>query len=186
LAYWVDDGFDTWPETIRAGSAAAGLYVRCGSWIARNTADGLIPAEVATMYGTPEWIRKLLDVGLWEAEGTGYRDVRYFRMGNPTADTVQARRAAAAHRQQRFRQRVTRDKTRDSRASNADSNGASHSSPALPPPTGGKGAGAREAGAGRPAPVDNRGSAPVCPNCGNRTNSHYHQTICTRTPTEDP
>lgn len=166
MAYWLDDGFDTWPETIRAGSAAAGLYVRSGSWIARSISNGsitdaVIPAEVATMYGTPEWIAKLVAVGLWKAEGAGYRDVRYFRMGNPTAETVQKRRADAADRQRRFREGakrkkpVTRDKTRDSRVSNAVSNGASHSSPSLPPSKEGEGTAPPAPQAARGGPPDN-------------------------------
>jgi len=146
MAYWLDDGFDTWPETIRAGSAAAGLYVRCGSWIARNTQDGHVPAEVAAMYGTTEWATKLVAVGLWEVEPAGYRDVRYHSMGNPTADVVRKRRADAAERQRKLRERrVTRDTTRDSRGSHSGSSTVSPRSPSLPLPTGGQGARARAA-----------------------------------------
>jgi hypothetical protein len=147
MAYWLDDGFDGWRETIRAGSAAVGLYVRCGAWIARNTQDGFVPPEVAAMYGTPEWVKRLVDAGLWEVEADGYRDVFYFKMGNPTAAVVAKRKADAAERQRRFREgskgkNVTRDKTRDSRGKNAVSNGGSHASPALPPSKEGKGAAA--------------------------------------------
>jgi 5-methylcytosine-specific restriction endonuclease McrA len=115
MAYWLDDGFDTWPQVIRAGSAGVGLYVRCGCWIARNLTDGHVPAEVATMYGTPEWIRRLVEVGLWETDGQGYRDVFYFTMGNPTAETVRARRAMAARRQALTRDPALREavRTRD-------------------------------------------------------------------------
>lgn len=144
MAYWLDDGFDTWPETVRAGKAAAGLYVCCGAWIARSIGNGtatepVVPAEIATMYGTPEWVAKLVAVGLWAVEGHGYRDVRYHAMGNPDAATVVKRKAAAAERQRRFRGRVTRDKTRDSRTSNAGS----HDSPALPSSPKGEGRAAR-------------------------------------------
>ena len=108
VAYWLDDGFDTWPETVRAGKAAAGLYVCCGAWIARSIGNGsitepVVPAEIATMYGTPEWVAKLLLVGLWTAEGAGYRDVRYHGMGNPTADKVARDKAQAAKRQALFK-----------------------------------------------------------------------------------
>ncbi len=108
MAYWIDDGFDTWPETVRAGKAAAGLYVCCGAWIARSIGNGsiteaVVPAEIATMYGTPEWVAKLLLVGLWTAEGAGYRDVRYHGMGNPTAEKVARDKAQAAKRQTLFK-----------------------------------------------------------------------------------
>jgi hypothetical protein len=168
MAYWLDDGFDTWPETIRAGSAAAGLYVRCGSWIARNTQDGLVPAEVAAMYGTTEWVAKLVAVGLWEAEGAGYRDVRYHSMGNPTADVVRKRRADAAERQRRLREnRVTRDKTRDSRRSHSGSSAVSPGSPALPSPLQGEKGGGRprDRGATRPPDCPRHRGYPA-DNCG--------------------
>jgi hypothetical protein len=104
MAYWVDDGFDTWPEVARAGTAAAGLYLRCGVWIARNLANGriadaVVPVEIADGYGTVEWRRRLVDVGLWAAEGSGYRDLCYFDL-NPTAAQIEAtrRQKAAAGR----------------------------------------------------------------------------------------
>lgn len=116
MAYWVDDGFDSWPEVVRAGTPAAGLYCRCGSWIARNLTDGFVPTEVARMYGTAEWIGKLVDVGLWAMEEHGFRDLKYFPL-NPSAETVRKRRADAAARQQRARERRRSEVTRDSRAS---------------------------------------------------------------------
>lgn len=142
MAYWLDDGFDTWPEVVRAGSAAAGLYVRCGSWIARNTQDGLVPTEVATMYGTPEWVAKLVAVGLWSTEQAGFRDVRYFEMGNPTAEKVRARRQADADRKARWRdkkQMSRRDTTRDSARSHTVQPRVNPLSPALPPSKEGQG-----------------------------------------------
>lgn len=93
MAYWIDDGFDTWPEVARAGTAAAGLYLRCGAWIARNLVkgritDAVVPAEIADGYGTVEWRKRLVDVGLWAIEGSGYRDLRYFDL-NPTVEQIQ-------------------------------------------------------------------------------------------------
>lgn len=109
MAYRVDDTFDTWPEVIRAGTAAIGLYVRCGAYMARTLTDGLVPLEVAQMYGTREWISKLCDVGLWEIEESGYRDVYYLvtKDGtklNETRVEVLARRAAAAERTRKWRE----------------------------------------------------------------------------------
>jgi len=161
MAYWLDDGFDTWPETVRAGTAAAGLYARCGSWIARNTHDGYVPNEVAAMYGSPEWARRLVDVGLWTVEAAGYQDVRYFQMGNPTAEKVAERRKADADRKARWRAKrdaSRRDSTRDSGGTHGVGDGGNPFSPALPPPKGGKGA---AASAGAMAPAAAPGSNPT-------------------------
>lgn len=100
MAYWLDDGFDSWPETVMVGTAVAGLYTRCGSWIARNIANGkladaVIPGAVARMYGTSEWIQRLVEVGLWAVEGDGYRDTRHFEL-NPTAARVRENREKKA------------------------------------------------------------------------------------------
>jgi len=100
MAYWLDDGFDSWPEIVIVGTAVAGLYSRCGAWIARNIANGkladaVIPGALARVYGTPEWIQRLVDVGLWAVEGDGYRDTRHFEL-NPNAATVKANREKKA------------------------------------------------------------------------------------------
>lgn len=147
MAYWLDDGFDTWPETLKAGSAAVGLYVRCGAWIARNIASGkiadaIVPAEVAAMYGTAEWTRRLVDVGLWAAEGDGYRDVRYFVL-NPTSEKVRAlrdRRAEAGRRgglaSGNKRKASKESSNRQANASaNASANGSAFAAPTVEPPS---------------------------------------------------
>jgi hypothetical protein len=164
VAYWVDDGIDTWPETIRAGKAAMGLYVCCGAWIARNIWNGaitepVVPVGIATMYGTQEWVTKLVDAGLWVAEGTGYRDVRYHQMGNPAAEKVTARRVADAARKARWRDKnhesrrdKTRDSTRDSDVSHSVGPRVSPRFPALPPLKG-EGQGAAPASQARAAPA---------------------------------
>jgi len=140
VAYWLDDGFDTWTQILSAGTAPAGLYTRCGSWIARSIAkehitDAVIPGALARMYGTAEWIQRLVDVGLWAVEGDGYRDTRYFEL-NPTPGQLAERKAAAAERQRKSRSRRSHsDVTRDSRGS--------HSAPTLPSSPKGEGRGLR-------------------------------------------
>jgi hypothetical protein len=109
VAYQVDDSFDTWPEVIRVGTAAAGLYLRCGAYIARNLTDGHVPLEVATMYGTREWCSKLVEAGLWEADEAGYRDVYYLATKdgaklNPTRAEALVRKEAARDRTRRWRE----------------------------------------------------------------------------------
>lgn len=131
MAYWLDEGWHSWLEVDTVGTAAAGLYARCGSYIADSKTDGFIPAARARMYGTPEWIARLVEVGLWTVEEHGYRDTRYFPL-NATKAVIEQRKADAAQRQRRSRSsRVSHtDVTRDTNVS--------HSAP-FPPPKGGKG-----------------------------------------------
>lgn len=135
MAYWLDEGWHRWPEIMQVGTAIAGLYSRCGSYIADCQTDGFVPSAVARMYGTPEWISRLVEVGLWQVEEHGFRDTRYFPLNASKAE-IDKRKADAAARQRRHRS------TRESRVTSA-SRHASVTTPPFPPPTGGKGQGAR-------------------------------------------
>lgn len=151
MAYWQDDTFDTWPEVYRVGTSAVGLYSRCGVYCARELTDGHIPLELVTSYGTREWAQKLVEVGLWEIEETGYRDV-YFLYGkkgnklNPTRDEAMAKLKAAADRTARWRANSKNGKkgvTHHVQESDASRDGirdaSSDASPSLPPSKEGKG-----------------------------------------------
>lgn len=157
--FQTDDTFDDDPAVLRAGTAAMGLYYRCGVYVARHLLDGFVPAEVAVQYGTPEWAKRLTDAGLWEPAQGGHLMPLYFKHGNPTRDKVLADRKAKAERQQRWleKQRNPRpDARRVSRPSTRQSHGASRDASeddALPPSlTGRKGTRAR-------APRDGAGAA---------------------------
>lgn len=135
MAYWLDEGSHRWPEIAEIGTATAGLYWRCGSYIADCETDGFIPSAVARMYGTPEWIGRLVEVGLWAVEEKGFRDLRYFPL-NATKAEKEDRRKKAAARQARYRQAATRQ----SRGSDASP----HASVTMPPsPASPKGEGKR-------------------------------------------
>lgn len=144
MAYWVDDGIDTWPESIRAGRAAMGLYLLCGAWISRGITNGtlaeaVVPVEVATMYGTREWIARLVSVGLWEHVEDGYADRRYHAMGNPTAEKAAKAKAAKKARQEKWLAKA-REKQRNSRRSrDASQDESKDLAPSLPPSKEGKG-----------------------------------------------
>lgn len=156
MAYWLDEGWHRWPEVYRAGTAAAGLYARCGSYIADAQTDGFIPAEVARQYGTPEWIGRLVDVGLWRIDEHGFWDTRYFPL-NATKAEIEERKKKAAARQARYAAR----KTRDSRFSNASPD----ASVTLPPsPASPKGEGKGRAAGGRHEPDldDTSGHCRIC------------------------
>src|SRR6202451_3770283 len=101
--YQTDDSFYDDPAVARAGTAAVGLYYRCGVYVARHLLDGFVPSEVAVQYGTPEWVTRLTDAGLWETVSGGHFMPRYLNEDkNPTRDKVMSERKLKAERQQRW------------------------------------------------------------------------------------
>lgn len=158
MAYWLDEGWHRWPEIDAAGTAAAGLYSRCGSYIADALTDGFIPSARARMYGTTEWITRLVEVGLWSVEEEGFRDTRYFPL-NATKAEIEERKRKAAKRQREY---ARKRKPRESRVTDASS----HASVTLPPsPTkGGRGGegGAVELPQPHPFADDGKGSCRTC------------------------
>ena len=67
--FQTDDTFYDDPAVARAGTAAMGLYYRCGTYVAKHLLDGVVPSEIASQYGTPEWIRKLTDAAAGDRPG---------------------------------------------------------------------------------------------------------------------
>lgn len=88
----IDDGFHNHPKIYAVGNAAAGLFVRCGSYCGQHLTDGLVPKAVAQGYGTSAEIRKLLDVGLLVEKGGDYAIPDYLEF-NPSKSDVDAMRA---------------------------------------------------------------------------------------------
>lgn len=157
MAYFqMDDGTDTELRVYKAGTAAFGLYARCGVWVARNLTDGFIPAEVAASYGTREWIDKLVASGLWTLEDGGFGMPDYLaKHDNKPADVVRQRRADAAARQAKMRQarkeRQGRNMShRESRVTNNVTHGVTHTTQSDPPPKGGEEGDAPLRGGGAP------------------------------------
>jgi hypothetical protein len=132
VALLLDDDWDNDPRVVQAGTAAFGLYTRCGMWVARHLTDGFVPSALAASYGSKEWAAKLVEAGLWTAVGNGYLMPDYLAR-NPTAATVRKRREQYADRQQRWR-----DKQNGQRGSNASRNASTNAAPS--PPLKGKGA----------------------------------------------
>lgn len=130
MAYWLPEEWHRLSETDTVGTAAAGLYSRCGSFIADSETDGFIPAARARMYGTAEWIERLVGVGWWSVVEGGYRDEFYFPLNASKAEKDK-RRTQAADRQKRHRNK----RARESRVTSA-SRDASLTVPPFPPPTG--------------------------------------------------
>jgi hypothetical protein len=121
----IDDGFHCHPKVLAAGTAAVGLYVRCGSWAAQQASDGVVPKQVARMYGTARMIRALIDVGLWHENGHGCEScpqldansyaIHQFLERNPSRVAIELDRQAKTERQQRWR-----DAKRKSQAKEGD------------------------------------------------------------------
>ena len=147
--YQLDDGYHAELRVVQAGTAAFGLYARCGLWMADNVADnvedGVVPLEIATLYGTREWIEKLLVTGLWQAVTNGFLDVDYLaRHKNRTKAKVLAERAKKAERDRRYIEAKARNRAsgaparrverRVEQPSNDTSNDTAHDD-APPPPT---------------------------------------------------
>ena len=133
--FQMDDKFHSELRVMQAGTAAFGLYSRCGDWVAEHLTDGFVPNEVAALYGTREWIERLLAAGLWLPADGGYTMPDYLeRHGNWPAEKIRAHRAAAAERQARARARKAAAEPEDpsrseSRVTHTGTNAVSHSSP---------------------------------------------------------
>lgn len=159
-----DDFYDD-PAVVRAGTAAMGLYYRCGLYVAKQLLDGFIPSAVASQYGTPEWITKLTDAGLWETVPGGHYMPLYFAHSNPTREKVLADRKAKAERQARWlanRRNGNTGQRRVSRPSSSASAGTVRDGTeddALPPSLTGRKGGARANGAA-PPPSPTRSQPP--------------------------
>lgn len=109
----VDESAHMHRKVARAGNAAFGLWVRLGSYACDHLTDGVVPAEVVGLYGTPPQLRKLLAVGMLHAAG---HDCRRCPVGadgdfilhdyigpNPSRATVEAKREQAAEKKRRQR-----------------------------------------------------------------------------------
>lgn len=141
--FQMDDGFDSEERVGRAGTAAFGLYSRCGVWVARNLKDGFVPDWVAAQYGSAEWARKLVEVGLWTAVDGGFMMPDYLTTHrNKTSARVEEERAMKAVRQanwlaakkQNHSSKSKRGSSRDTRQGNGVSGDASQDGSLTPAP----------------------------------------------------
>ncbi|WP_327066780.1 hypothetical protein [Kitasatospora sp. NBC_01302] len=140
----IDDGFHCHPKVFAAGTPAIGLYVRCGSWAAQQTSDGIVPKAVARMYGTPRMIRALIDAGMWHEKGHGCEScpqldansylIHQYLAFNPSRNSVDAERAAKTERQRRWREgRRVNGQFTDGAGREPDDDGDAHVDASTPP-----------------------------------------------------
>ncbi|MCU8589339.1 hypothetical protein [Streptomyces sp. A13(2022)] len=114
----VDDSAHMHPKLLAATNAGLGLWLRCGSYAAQHLTDGIVPAHVAKMYGTPGQIRKLVAAGLWHEHGHTCPHSKcaqpapgdfymhdYLDPYNPSRVEVENRRRREAEKKQRYRAR---------------------------------------------------------------------------------
>lgn len=88
----IDDGFHCHPKVLAAGNAAAGLFTRFGSYCSDQGTNGVIPRQLARVYGTTKEVGALLAAGLIQPHPDGYV-IPDFLEYNPSAEEVRADRA---------------------------------------------------------------------------------------------
>lgn len=109
----VDDSAHSHPKMVKAGNAAVGLWMRCGSYAAQHLTDGIVPGDIARMYGTAPQINKLVKLRLWHPSGhacegcvqppAGDYVMHDYLAYNPTRKQVADRRSKAAEKKRRQR-----------------------------------------------------------------------------------
>lgn len=109
----VDDSAHSHPKMVKAGNAAVGLWMRCGSYAAQHLTDGIVPGDIARMYGTAPQINKLVKLRLWHPSGHACEGCQQPPAGdyvmhdyltyNPTRKQVVDRRSKAAEKKRRQR-----------------------------------------------------------------------------------
>jgi hypothetical protein len=104
----IDDTFADHPKVTSAGNAAAGLWVRCGTYSSRFLLDGHIPSDVARGYGSRREIERLVLARLWVPDDDGYV-MPDFLDYNPSAEAVKLARKRDAEKKRRQRENVDRD-----------------------------------------------------------------------------
>jgi hypothetical protein len=103
----IDDTFADHPKVTNAGNAAAGLWVRCGTYSSRFLLDGVVPNDIAKRYGSRREIERLLMARLWLPCDGGFV-MPDFLDYNPSAEQVRLDRKRAAEKKRRQRENVDR------------------------------------------------------------------------------
>lgn len=105
----IDDNLYDHPKFLALSDKALAVWVRAGSYCAKHLTDGAIPpAMVPRVGGTKAVVRELVDAGLWEEDGDGYR-FHDWLVYQPSREKVMAERKAAADRMRRRRARQRGD-----------------------------------------------------------------------------
>lgn len=95
----IDDSFYDHPKTFDAPDCAVALWVRAGTWSARNLTDGFVPtglpARLCDDHDTA--VRELLRRGLWDRTGGGYKfhDWKDYQPSGDQLAALKSKRAEA-------------------------------------------------------------------------------------------
>lgn len=128
----IDDSAHSHPKLVKAGNAALGLWMRCGSYAAQHLTEGIVPGVIAQMYGTGPQAAKLVKAGLWHQAGHGcprcvqpadgdYVMHDFLENGrNVTKAQAEASREAAADRQRKRRAKQNADGNADDSQTKTD------------------------------------------------------------------
>ena len=96
----LEDSFHHHPKVMRAGNAAVGLWVRCGTYSSQYLTDGFIPDEIIATYGRTREIQAAVTSRLWIPTEGGMLIPDYLDY-NPSAEQVKQRRKEDAERKRR-------------------------------------------------------------------------------------
>jgi hypothetical protein len=103
----LDDKFHAHPKVMRAGNAAVGLWVRCGTYSAGYGGDGCVPAEIIAKYGDRREVAALVAARLWVPCDDGML-IPDFLQYNPSKAEDDERRRRDAERKRVGRGNVDR------------------------------------------------------------------------------
>lgn len=168
----VDDSFYDHPKVFDAPDCAVALWVRAGTWAARNLTDGFVPSGMLARFtsdpGTAT--RELVHRGMWGKVKGGYQ-FHDWHDYQPTKQAVENERKLKNERQRRWREakrRRSRDGPVDA-STDASRDGLVDASPTRPAPKEAGRAGPspkHAANGGRPAPPGPAAHAAKPPWCG--------------------
>lgn len=103
----VDDGFLTHPKVFGIKSGPLALWLRAGLWCAKELTDGVMSARaVKALDAKPAHIQELVERGLWEPCGDGFR-IHNFLKYQPSRDQVLKTRNETLQRVRKHRNAVT-------------------------------------------------------------------------------
>lgn len=109
----IDDGFWSHPKTLQLSDGAQALWVRAGSWCVTHLTDGVIPPYALTVLGAKRrFVDELVAVSLWIRESDSYR-FHDWEKYQPTRESVEADRDAAAERKRKSREKSRQQSHRD-------------------------------------------------------------------------
>ncbi|NUH35302.1 hypothetical protein HUF15_00710 [Streptomyces samsunensis] len=118
----VDESAHAHRKVMRAGNAAFGLWVRFGSYACDHLTDGMVPAEIAAMYGTAPQLAKLTKLGMLHSAGhecprcaqpeEGDYVLHDYLGPNPSRAVVEQRREKAAEKKREQRAAAESKKNR--------------------------------------------------------------------------